>query len=58
MSSDELPRSLIAHLVMSESGSTSVEYGAIASIISIAAIGGMAAVGIKVFDLISLIPSF
>ena len=48
----------LIRLLADESGATAVEYAAIASLISIAAIGAMAAVGLGVIDLWNTIPSF
>jgi Flp pilus assembly protein TadG len=58
MAGCRLQRGSDVRISRDQRGSTSVEYAAIASIISIAAIGGMSAVGIRVFDLIRLVPLF
>lgn len=48
----------IARLLANDRGATSVEYAAIASLISIAAIGAMAAVAGGVINLWGKIPAF
>ncbi len=45
-------------LVLDERGTTSVEYGAIASLISIVVIGALIAIGTGVSNLFSTVPSF
>ncbi|HEU5481830.1 MAG TPA: Flp family type IVb pilin [Sphingomicrobium sp.] len=48
----------IAKLIRNESGATSIEYAAIASLISIVAIGAMTAIGVGVTGLFATVPSF
>jgi len=48
----------VVSLFLDDRGTSSVEYAAIASIISIAAIGAMAAVGAGVLSLFGSVPGF
>ena len=45
-------------LIRDQRGTTSIEYGAIASLISIVAIGAFASIGFGVGGLFSSVPSF
>jgi Flp pilus assembly pilin Flp len=48
----------IHHLLRNNAGATSIEYAAIASLISIIAIGTIAAIGSTVAGLFAAVPSF
>lgn len=49
---------LIARLFADRRGATSIEYAAIASLVSVIAIGAIAAVGTSVGSLFGTVPSF
>jgi len=48
----------IARLIANESGATTIEYAAVASLISIAAISAMGVIGTKVAALFASVPTF
>jgi len=48
----------ILKLIRDDSGATSIEYAAIASIVSIAAIGAIALIGASVQGLFATVPGF
>ena len=48
----------ISRLIASEDGATTIEYAAIASLISIVAIGAMASIGASVGRLFAMVPTF
>jgi Flp pilus assembly pilin Flp len=48
----------ILNLIANTRGATSIEYAAIASLISVVAIGAMAAIGIRVTALFASVPTF
>jgi pilus assembly protein Flp/PilA len=54
----DLTMDRIAKLISNERGATAVEYAAIASLISIAAITAMGALGLSVTSLFLKVPSF
>lgn len=48
----------IASLLADNRGATTIEYAAVASLISIVAIGAMSSIGAKVGGLFGMVPSF
>jgi Flp pilus assembly pilin Flp len=48
----------IAKLISDHRGATTIEYAAVASIISIAAVAGMSAIGTSVLALFQTVPNF
>ena len=48
----------IASLILDNRGATTIEYAAVASIISIAAVAGMSAIGTRVLALFQTVPNF